>query len=334
MGSYIARRLLGLVPLLIGVTFVVFLFVHLIPGDPARVLLGEKASPEAVARIRAEMGLDAPLPVQYSRFLAHVLRGDLGRSLISRIPVAEEIAARFPATVELAVAAMLVGLVVGLPAGLLAGARPDSAFDRLSMTVSLLGVSVPVFWLGLLLIWAGVLLLGWFPASGRLPATLSYQPLTGFVLLDAVLRADGALFWAGLQHLALPALTLGTIPMANIARITRASVIEAMREDYIRTARAKGLPERRVLVGHALRNAWIPVLTVLGLQFGSLLAGAVLTESVFAWPGIGRLVYQAVLERDFPLIQGCILLISVTFVLVNLAVDVLYAYVDPRIRWR
>lgn len=333
MTQYILKRLLLLIPLLFGVTLVVFLFIHLIPGDPAQVILGEHASPEAIAKVREELGLNDPLHIQYWKFLGKLLRGNLGRSYMTNHQVVDELKARFPATIELAVAAMVVAVIVGVPAGIISAVRQYSLFDHLSMFVALVGVSMPIFWLGLMFIWVGSLILGWFPPSGRLTVTITLQPITNFVLIDSILQGNWAAFVDGLRHLFMPAVALGTIPMAIIARMTRSSLLEVLRQDYVRTAHAKGLAEKRVVTKHALRNALIPVLTVTGLQFGYLLGGAVLTESIFSWPGVGRLAYQSVMERDFPLIQGTILLVATSFIFINLVVDLLYGVLDPRIRY-
>lgn len=333
MAQYVLRRLIATVPILLGVTIVVFLFLHLIPGDPARVILGERATPEALEQVREELGLNDPLYVQYFRFLGRLLRGDLGRSIVSNTRVSRELATRFPATIELAVAAMLIAVVVGVPAGIISAARQYSLFDHVSMIVALLGVSMPVFWLGLMLIWLFALELRWLPMSGRLDVTIDLRTITGLYVFDSILTCNLAALKNSLAHLVLPGLALGTIPMAIIARMTRSSMLEVMRQDYIRTAHSKGLAERTVVIKHALKNALIPVITVVGLQFGFLLGGAVMTETIFSWPGVGRLAFDAIMNRDFPVLQGSILLISCVFVFINLLVDVAYAYLDPRIHY-
>ncbi len=305
MWSYVAKRLALALPVLLGVSVVVFAAIRLIPGDPAQIMAGQAATQQVVAEIRRSLGLDRPLPVQYLYFLRNAVRGDLGRSLFNGAPVVEELAQRFPRTVRLAVASILVASVIGIPAGILAATRRQSWVDTLVMAVALVGVSMPVFWLGLNLILVFSVRLGWLPAFG-------YET------------------W---RHLVLPAVTLGAASSAILARMTRSAMLEVLGQDYVRTARAKGLAERVVVNRHALRNALIPVVTVLGLQLGTLLSGAVLTETVFAWPGIGRLLVDAVLARDYPVIQGAILLIATTFVLLNVAVDVLYGFLDPRIRY-
>jgi ABC-type dipeptide/oligopeptide/nickel transport system permease component len=302
---YAAKRVLLALPVLLGVSVVVFVAIRLIPGDPAQIMAGQAATEEVVREIRASLGLDRPLPVQYLYFLRNVLRGDLGRSLFNGAPVLEELGQRFPRTVRLALASMAVASLIGIPAGIVAATRRLTWVDTLVMLVALAGVSMPVFWLGLNLILVFSVRLQWLPAFG-------YET------------------W---RHLVLPAITLGTASAAVVARMTRSAMLEVLGQDYIRTARAKGLSERAVVNRHALRNALIPVVTILGLQLGTLLSGAVLTETVFAWPGIGRLLVDAVLARDYPIIQGTTLLIAATFVGLNLAVDLLYGLLDPRIRY-
>ncbi len=293
---YILKRLLGLLPVLLGITLLVFCFLHLIPGDPAVVLLGERATPEQLAALRERMGLNQPLPVQYLTFLGNLLRFDLGTSIISGIPIADELKSRFPATLELSAAAILVALVLGIPAGILAAIRKNSWLDNLMMTSSLVGVSLPVYWLGLLLIYLFSVNLQWLPPSGRISidAGFDFQPLTGFYILDALLKLDGNALKDILAHLVLPALALGTIPLAILARITRSALLETLSQDYIRTARAKGVPELWVILRHALKNALLPVVTITGLQFGTLLGGAILTETIFSWPGIGSWIYDGI----------------------------------------
>lgn len=333
MFRYMMKRLILLIPLLLGVSVIVFMFLHLIPGDPAIAILGEHASPEALARVREQLGLNDPIHVQYFRFLGNLLRGDLGRSFITRNEIAKELAVRFPATIELSLAAMVFAVAVGVPAGVISAVKQYSIFDHICMVGALIGVSMPIFWLGLMLIWVGSLVFGIFPPSGRLSVSIALEPITNFVLIDAIIQQNWAALKDALSHLVMPAIALGTIPMAIIARMTRSSILEVMRQDYIRTARAKGLAQKVVVSKHALKNGLIPVVTVTGLQFGYLLGGAVLTETIFSWPGVGRLAYQAVMERDFPLLQGTIMLVSTSFVLINLFVDLLYGYLDPKIRY-
>ncbi|MFN3285433.1 MAG: ABC transporter permease [bacterium] len=305
MGAYILRRLALAVPTLVGVTVVVFALIRLVPGDPARLVLGLQASEEEVQRLRVQLGLDQPLPVQYARFLGRLLQGDLGRSVVTGEPVAREIAARLPATVQLAVASTLVATAAGMAAGVISATRQYSWADYLVMTVALFGISLPVFWLGLMLMLLFSVHLRWLPAGG----------------------------YGTPAHLVLPTVTLAAFSVAIIARMTRSSLLEVLHQDYVRTAWAKGLGARAVVLRHALKNALIPVVTVIGLQFGGLLGGAILTETVFAWPGMGRLLVGAIVARDYPVVQGVVLVFAALFTLVNLAVDVLYAYVDPRIHY-
>ncbi len=336
MWLYILKRLLGLLPVLLGITLLVFCFLHLIPGDPAVVLLGERATPEQLSALRERLGLNQPLPIQYLTFLGNLLRFDLGTSIISGIPIADELKSRFPATLELSAAAILVALVLGIPAGILAAVRKNSWLDNLMMTGSLVGVSLPVYWLGLLLIYLFSVNLQWLPPSGRISvdAGFSFQPITGFYVLDALLQLDSNALKDILAHLVLPALALGTIPLAILARITRSALLETLSQDYIRTARAKGVPELWVIFRHALRNALLPVVTITGLQFGTLLGGAILTETIFSWPGIGSWIYDGIFTRDYPVVQGGVVFVAIAFVLVNLLVDISYALFDPRIQYR
>ncbi|MEG4943465.1 ABC transporter permease [Microcoleus sp. F4-D5] len=336
MAKYILKRLLGLLPVLFGITLLVFIFLHLIPGDPATVLLGERGTPEQVEMLRARLGLNQPLPLQYLAFLWSLIRFDLGNSIISGIPIIDEITSRWPATFELSVVAMLVALVIGIPAGIVGAVRKNSWLDNLAMSGSLIGVSLPVYWLGLMLIYLFAVYLKWLPPSGRISVDLGFgfKSITGVYVLDALLRLDLAALRDAIAHLILPALTLGTIPLAIIARITRSAMLEVLSQDYIRTARAKGLPEYWVILKHALKNAFLPIVTTIGLQFGTLLSGAILTETIFSWPGIGSWIYTGILTRDYPIVQGGVIFVSVTFVLINLAVDISYAFFDPRIQYR
>jgi peptide/nickel transport system permease protein len=333
MTSYIIRRLLSLIPTLFGVSIIVFLFLRMIPGDPALALAGEHATEANVERIREEFGLNKPLPEQYITYMAKVLRGDLGRSILSRRPITDEIRARFPATIELSLCALIVALIVGLPAGIISATKRNSIFDNIAMVGSLLGISMPIFWLGLMLNWFFAVRLGWLPSVTRLSSAIELQRITNLIIVDSILTGNAQALLNGIQHLILPAVALGTIPMAIIARMTRSAMLEVLEQDYIRTARAKGLVERVVTTRHALKNALLPVITVLGLQVGVLLSGAVLTETIFAWPGIGRWLYLSILSRDYPIVQGMALFITVLFLVVNLLVDVSYALVDPRIRY-
>lgn len=322
-----------IIPVLIGVSILAFLLIHLIPGNPAVAMLGERATPEQIARLEEELGLNDPLYVQYGRFMARVLQGDFGRSIHTHSPVLWEMSMRFPATIELTVAAMIIAVVIGMGAGIISAVKPYSIFDYSFMGSALIGVSMPIFWLGLMLIYLFGVKLGWLPPSGRLSIGVELETVTNIYVLDAIITGNWVALKDALRHLFMPALALGTIPMAMIARMTRSSMLEVMRQDFVRTARAKGLPEKIVIFKHALQNAFLPVLTVIGLQFGYLLGGAVMTEWIFAWPGIGRWMFLAISSRDFPIVQGGILLIAMVFVFVNLLVDVLYSYVDPRIRY-
>jgi len=336
MARYIARRLLNLIPVLLGITLLVFVFLHLIPGDPAVVMAGERATPDQVAALREQLGLNKPLPLQYLVFLGNLLRFNFGTSIITGVPIAEEIRIRWPATFELSVAAMLVAVILGIPAGVLAAVRKNSAVDNLTMSGSLLGVSLPVYWLGLLLVYLFAVNLHWLPPSGRLgiDAGFNFKPITGFYVLDALLQGNLRVLKDVLAHLVLPALTLGTIPLAILARITRSAMLEVLSQDYIRTARAKGLLERWVIFKHALKNALLPVVTIIGLQFGTLLGGAILTETIFSWPGIGSWIYEGILSRDYPVVQGGVVFVAIAFVLINLLVDLSYAFLDPRIQYQ
>ncbi len=333
MRMYILKRLLALVPTLLGITVLVFLMVHLVPGDPAQVMLGERASAETLGALRQELGLDQPLHVQFGRYLGDLLQGDFGRSIKSHERIAVELQARFPATLELTLVSMILACLLGMSGGIVSAIRRNTVLDYVGMTVSLAGVSLPIFWLGLMMIMAFSVWLGMFPVSGRLSAHVFVPSVTGLYLIDSLLAGDLGAFGDALWHLVLPGITLGTVPAAVIVRMTRSSLLEVLREDYIRTAWAKGLSERVVVLRHALRNAFIPILTVISLQFGYLLGGAVMTESIFAWPGVGRWLVLAVYSRDFPAIQGGVLLVASTFVVVNLIADLLYAWLDPRIKY-
>ncbi len=335
MGRYIARRLLNLIPVIFGITLLVFAFLHLIPGDPAIVMAGQRANPETVAALREQLGLNKPLPVQYILFLGNLVRLNLGYSIISGASVIQEITTRWPATFELSVAAMSIAIALGIPAGVLAAVRKNTPIDNLTMSGSLIGVSMPVFWLGLLLIYLFAVNLQWLPPGLRLSqdAALTFKPITGFYVLDALLQLNSKVLKDALAHLVLPALTLSTIPLAIITRITRSAMLEVLSQDYIRTARAKGVLERWVIFKHALKNALLPVVTIIGLQFGALLAGAILTETIFSWPGIGAWIYDGILNRDYPVVEGGIVFVAVAFVLINLLVDISYALLDPRIQY-
>lgn len=333
MYRFVLKRLIALLPTLAGISLLVFLMLYLVPGDPAQVMLGERANAESLAELRATMGLDQPFHVQFYRFFTGLLRGDLGRSIRTHEKITTELVQRFPATCELTVASMLLAVVVGIAAGLWAAVRRGKIADLLSMILATAGISIPVFWLALMLVLLLAFYVPLFPVSGRLSTDIYFEPVTYFYVIDTLLHGDFAACGDVLWHLFLPALTLGTIPMAVIARMTRASLIDVLGEDYIRTAWAKGLQQRVVIVRHALKNAFIPTLTVIALEFGYLLGGAVITETIFAWPGVGRWLFLAVQARDFRAVQGGVLLLAAVFVLANLIADVLYAWLDPRIRY-
>ena len=333
MRHYAVRRSLTVIPVLIGVSVLVFGFIHLIPGDPATAMLGERATPERADAVRKQLGLDRPIHEQYLLYMSKVIRGDLGTSIVRGDPVLPDILRRFPATVELATAAIVLALLGGIPVGIVSAVWRRSFVDSLARVWALIGVSMPIFWLGLMLAWFFGVVLRWLPTGFRLEAGTSFQPVTNFIILDAILKGDGGALRDALRHIVLPSLALATIPLAVIARLTRASMLEVLSREYIRTAEAKGLRQITVVLHHALRNALLPVLTVVGLQVGSLLAGAILTETIFSWPGIGRWVYESIEARDYAIVQGASLFIAVLVVVVNLATDLLYAAVDPRIKY-
>ncbi len=331
MIGFIIRRTLVVIPTLLGVTIIIFSMLAITPGDPAELLLGERATQESLDAMREYLGLNKPLYFQYWMFLKRVARFDLGETIWTRQKVSIEIMDRFPATIELALAAMIISSFLGVLLGIISAAKQYSWFDYASMLGSLFGVSMPVFWLGLMLMLVFSLTLGWFPMSGRLGVDIDQKVITNFFLLDSILTGNWAAFKDAVMHLALPAMALSTIPLAIVARMTRSSMLEVLRQDYIKTARAKGLSEVKVVLKHALRNGLIPVVTVVGLQFGILLGGAILTETVFAWPGVGKWLFDGVVKRDYMVIQGGSLLVATVFVFVNLIVDVLYAVINPRI---
>jgi peptide/nickel transport system permease protein len=329
---FLVRRLLLLVPILIGVSLLVFFWIRALPGGPAESLLGERATPQAIAQIERQYGLDEPVPVQYWRYVQNVAEGDLGTSVTTRRPVVDELRERFPATVELAVAAMLFAVVFGIPLGYVAAKHYGTPIDHASLVASLLGISIPVFVLGILLKYVFAVQLGWLPTVGRLSVLIQLDHPTNFYMLDAIITGNMEALWDVLKHLVLPAIALGSIPLAIIARITRAAVLDVLNEDYVRTARAKGVAPHIVDSRHIFRNAMLPIVTIVGLQVGLLLSGAVLTETVFAWPGVGTWLVDAISDRNYPVLQGGILFLSIIFVVVNLLVDLSYALVNPRIR--
>jgi len=332
---FLLTRLGLLIPTFLGVTLIAFLFIRLLPGDPIEILAGERGvSPERHARLMRELGFDRPLWEQYLGYLGDVLQGDLGRSIVTKQPVIREFLTLFPATLELSLCAILLAVVIGLPVGILAAVRRGTVFDHSVMAVTLTGYSMPIFWWGLLLIILFSGILGWTPVSGRLSLLYYVEPVTGFMLIDTLLSDQEGAFLSALRHLILPTVVLGTIPLAVIARQTRSAMLEVLGEDYVRTARAKGLPPWRVIGLHALRNALIPVVTTIGLQVGVLLAGAILTETIFSWPGVGKWLVDSIFRRDYPAVQGGLLLIASLVMLVNLVVDLLYGLINPRIRHR
>jgi peptide/nickel transport system permease protein len=318
---------------LLGVSIVVFFLVRAIPGNPAQIMLGQQASQEQVQQLTENMGLDKPIFVQYGLFLKDAVRGDLGDSTLTGRPVTTELLVRFPATLELVAFAMLIAILVGVPVGVISAVRQYSMLDKTTSILALTGISMPVFWLAMILVVIFGVNLELLPFPGRLDPTTEITSITGLVLVDSLLTFNFAGFWDGLLYLIMPALALGTIPMAVIMRMTRSSMLEVMNEDYVRTARAKGVVPWRVVSKHALRNAMLPTITVIGLQAGLLLGGAIITETIFSWPGIGLYTYQSVYARDYPSIQGVVLYGALLFVLINLLVDVLYAVLDPRVRY-
>ncbi|WP_027480710.1 ABC transporter permease [Deinococcus pimensis] len=333
MSAYVLRRVLRTIAVVLGIALVVFVFIRALPGDAATVILGERATPESLARLRQQLGLNDPLPVQFGRFVSDVTRGDLGVGLKSQIPVLSDLRNRFPATLELTIGAILFAVIVGLPAGVIAALNRNRFADNAAMTVSLVGVSMPIFWLGMLLAYLFAVKLQWLPPSARTDIGVTFQPITGLFVLDGLLRGRPDVAWDAVRHLVLPSIALGTIPMAIIARITRSSMLEVLSQDYVRTAAAKGISRGRVVMKHALRNAMLPVITVIGLQVGTLLGGAVLTETIFSWPGLGSWLYQGITDRDYPVIQGGVIFAALVVSVVNLLVDLSYAVLDPRIQY-
>ena len=331
MIGFIIRRILVVIPTLLGITIIIFMMLAITPGDPAELLLGERATKESLEAMREYLGLQKPLYVQYGLFLKRVAKFDLGETIWTRQKVWIEIKERFPATIELTLAAMILSSFLGILLGIISATKQYSWFDYTSMLGSLFGVSMPVFWLGLMLMLIFSLSLGWFPMSGRSGVDTDLTVITNFFVIDSILTRNWTALKDTLMHLALPAIALSTIPLAIVARMTRSSMLEVLRQDYIKTARAKGLSEVKVVLKHALRNGLIPVVTVVGLQFGILLGGAILTETVFAWPGVGKWLYDGVVKRDYMVIQGGTLLVATIFVVINLIVDVLYAIINPRI---
>ncbi len=333
MLRFILTRLGLLVPTFIGMTLVAFFLIRLVPGDPIETMAGERGiDAERHAKLLKEYGLDQPVIMQYGIYIGRVLQGDLGKSMITQVPVLREFLALFPATMELALCAIAFALVLGIPAGIVAAVKRNSVFDHGVMGLSLTGYSMPIFWWGLLLILLFSVQLGWTPVSGRIDVRYYIEPVTGFLTIDALLSGEKGAFRSALAHLALPTIVLGTQPLAIIARMTRSAMLEVLGEDYIRTARAKGLSSLRVVALHALRNALIPVITVIGLQVGVLFTGAILTETIFSWPGVGKWMIDAIARRDYPVLQGGVLLLGLIVMAVNLLVDIAYGIINPRIR--
>ena len=332
MLKFVVRRLLLLIPILLGLSILVFIWIRALPGGPAEALLGERATEESIEQINQQYGLDKPVYVQYWSYVKTTASGDLGTSITTRRAVTDELKQRFPATIELTIAAMTFAILFGLPLGFFAAKKYGTATDHASFVLSLLGVSIPVFFLAILLKYVFAVKLGLLPTVGRISATIDLEHPTNFYLLDALLAGDMNAFWDVSKHMILPAIALGSIPLAITARITRASVLDVQNEDYVRTARAKGLSPRVVDERHVFRNALLPIVTIVGLQAGLLLSGAVLTETVFAWPGMGTWLVDAIRARNFPVLQGGILFVSFIFVIINLFVDVTYALINPRIR--
>jgi peptide/nickel transport system permease protein len=333
MLRYLVRRLLLLVPILLGVSLLIFFWIRALPGSPAESLLGERATPQLVQAYKHRYGLDQPVYKQYWSYLKTTGSGDLGVSVASRRRITDEIKSKFPATVELALAAMLFAIAVGVPLGFFAAKRHGGIFDHLSLIGSLLGISIPIFFLAIILKYIFAIRLGWLPSVGRISVLINAEHPTNFYILDAIITGDWSTLWDVIKHLVLPAIALGSIPLAIVARITRAAVLDVQNEDYVRTARSKGLPPYTVDVRHVLRNALLPISTIIGLQTGLLLSGAVLTETVFAYPGMGSWLRDAIFNRDYPVLQGGILFLAFVFVVVNLVVDLSYAIINPRIRY-
>ena len=333
MGQYIARRLLALIPVLLGVSLVVFMLIRMIPGDPVIIMLGERARPEDIERVREEMGFNRPIYVQYIEWMGRIVRGDLGTSIINRTAVMDELKYRLSATVEMIVVGMIIGMIIGISIGIISALRRNTWIDLVTTAGALIGVSMPIYWLALILIYALAVNRQIFPPSARLDANLEVVRRSGFMLIDTLLMGDIRLFGNAVWHLILPSFVLSTVVMPILARLTRASMLEVMRQDYVRTAEAKGLVRRVVIIRHALKNALLPIVTVVGLQLGGLLGGALLTETIFSWPGMGLWTYRAILSRDYPIVQGAVLVSATIYVVVNLLVDISYSYLDPRIRY-
>ncbi|MGM0689675.1 MAG: ABC transporter permease [Bacillota bacterium] len=331
--KYFIKRLALTIPTLIGVSIIVFLLIHMIPGDPIDIMLGDRVTDEARLLLEERLGLNEPLHIQYWQWFSNAMRGDFGRSIRSNQPVAEEIMSRLPATVELTVVALFIAVFFGIIFGVSAARHRNTIIDQSMIGFSLLGVSIPIFWLGMMLIFLFSVTLGWLPVSGRLAMGTTIPNVTGLYLIDSLLAGKINSFIDALKHLIMPAFSLATVSLALVVRVTRSSMLDVLSEDYIRTARAKGVRERKVVYTHALKNALIPVVTVVGLQLAKLMGGAILTETVFSWPGIGRLLVTSISFRDYPVVQGVVFFVAFAFILINIIVDLFYAYLDPRIRY-
>ncbi len=332
MASFILRRLIALIPVMCIVLVIVFSLVRFIPGDPAVTLLGPGATQEQIDALRAQLDLDQAFPVQFFNYVTGLLQGDFGVSLKTGQPVAHEIITRLPATIELSVLAVIVAIIIGIPIGVLSATRPNSTFDHITRVVSLVGVSMPAFLLALILQLVFATYLGWLPVSGRMSSFIVAQPVTGFAILDGIVTGNWAAAWSALRHLILPTAVLAAFLGATLGRFVRNTMLEVMGEDFIRTAKAKGLRRADVILGHGLRNSLLPAITVVGLKFAEMLGGAILTETIFAWPGIGRYMFEAIKNRDYPVIQGTTLVFALLFVFTSIVVDVLYGVLDPRVR--
>ena len=333
MLNYIGKRILHLIPVLLGMTFIVFLIIRAIPGNPAQIILGQQASKESIEALTEKLGLNNPWYIQYFDYLKGILTGDLGDSLRTRQPISSELWPYLAATFELALFAMIFAVLIGMNAGIISAWFQNSWFDYFAMVIALIGVSMPIFWLGLMEQWIFSVNFGWLPSSGRQEVRDPITSITNIYMIDTLMQGRFDQFWVVIKHLILPGIALATIPMAIIARMTRASMLEVMRSDYVRTARAKGQKMVIVIYKHALKNSLIPILTVIGLQTGMLLGGAILTETIFSWPGIGRYIYEAISFRDYPVIQSGILVVAFIFVMINLIVDILYTLIDSRIKY-
>lgn len=334
MLKYILKRILMLIPVILGIVTIVFIVMRVFAPDPAAMMLGKYATGDAIAALQEKLGLNEPIHVQYFKYLSQIVRGDFGDSLFSKTPVIDEFMARIPATIELAVVSIIIASIIGVVVGIISAVKQYSLFDYASMFGALIGVSLPIFWLALMLIMLFAVNLHWLPVSGRMDIAISLQEVTGFNILDSIITGNWEALGSCLKHIILPATSLAVACMALIARMTRTTMLEVVRQDYMRTAKAKGLGSIAVIFKHALKNGMIPVVTVIGLQLGALMGGAVLTETIFSWPGVGGYIVQGIQSSDFPVVQVGAVMIAIIFVVVNLLVDVLYAFIDPRIRYQ